>query len=176
MIGGGLPKPLPVVRAETWMRRALEAAGRTPAGDVPVGAIVVDESGAVVGEGVNERERAGDPTAHAEISALREAARVVGDGWRLERCTLVVTLEPCVMCAGAAMSSRIGGIIFGAYEPKTGACGSVVDVVRDPVWPFPSCEVRGGVLQRECQRLLQTFFSDRRARQKRHTTARHTAQ
>ena len=162
MIGTGLPRPVLEQQAERWMRMALDVAKRTPVGNVPVGAVVVDASGRVVGEGCNERESTGDPTAHAEVIALRKAARKVGDGWRLENHTLVVTLEPCVMCAGAAVTSRIGGIIFGAYEPKTGACGSVVDVVRDPAWPFPPVAVRGGVLERECQHLVEEFFSSKR--------------
>ena len=162
MIGAGLPRPVPERQAERWMRMALDVAKQTPVGDVPVGAVVVDASGHVVGEGGNERESMGDPTAHAEVIALRRAARKVGDSWRLENHTLVVTLEPCVMCAGAAVTSRIGGIIFGAYEPKTGACGSVIDVVRDPAWPFPPVDVRGGVLERQCQDLVEEFFARRR--------------
>jgi len=162
VIGAGLPRPIPLQQAERWMRMALDVAKHTPRGDVPVGAVVVDPSGHVVGEGCNKRESTGDPTAHAEVIALRKAARSVGDGWRLENHTLVVTLEPCVMCAGSAVTSRIGGIIFGAYEPKTGACGSVIDVVRDPAWPFPPVNIRGGVLERECQRLVEEFFAQRR--------------
>jgi tRNA(adenine34) deaminase len=100
-------------------------------GDVPVGAVVVSPAGTVLATACNAREALGDPTAHAEILALRAAARVLGDGWRLAGCTLAVTIEPCTMCAGAAVLARIGRLVFGAWEPRTGAVGSLWDVVRD---------------------------------------------
>lgn len=143
------------------MRLALAEAANTSPCDVPVGAVVVDKDGAVVGRGSNRREADGDPLAHAEVIALREAARAVGDGWRLEECTLVVTLEPCVMCAGACAMGRVGRVVFGAWSPKTGACGSIADVIRDPAHPFTP-QVRGGVLADECSVALQEFFLQQR--------------
>ncbi len=113
------------------MRLALaEAAGALPSGDVPVGAVVVDPAGQVIGRGHNVREADGDPTGHAEVRALREAARTVGE-WRLDGCTLVVTLEPCTMCAGALVLARVARLVYGADDPKAGAVGSLWDVVRD---------------------------------------------
>ena len=144
-----------------WMRLALDAAARAPeTGDVPVGAVVVDAAGAVVGRGWNAREAAADPTAHAEVLALRDAARRVGE-WRLTGCTLVVTLEPCTMCAGALVLARVSRLVFGAYDPKAGAVGSLWDVVRDRrlnVRP----EVVGGVLADECAAVLRTWFEGHR--------------
>lgn len=131
-------------------------------GDVPIGAVVVDASGQVVAGAGNQRERDGDPTAHAEILALREAARVAGDGgWRLEDCTLVVTLEPCVMCAGAIVNSRIRRLVFGAFDPKAGAAASVWDLVRDPLVNHRVAVV-AGVAAEECGALLRDFFDLRR--------------
>lgn len=143
------------------MRRALEVAGTTPLVDVPVGAVIYAPDGSELAAATNRREIDGDPTAHAEILAVREAVRRYGDGWRLEHCTLVVTLEPCTMCAGALVGARIGRIVFGAWEPKTGACGSVFDVVRDPA-VLHRIEVRGGVLAEECAELLTNFFQAQR--------------
>ena len=134
------------------------AAGRE--GDVPVGAVVVSPSGEVVGEGRNLREVLGDPTAHAEIVALREAAQAVGS-WRLDDCTLVVTLEPCPMCAGAVMLSRISRLVLGAWDPKLGATGSVWDIVRDRRATH-RVEVVGGVRESECSQLLLSFFEGHR--------------
>lgn len=134
------------------------AAGRD--GDVPVGAVVVSPSGEVVGEGRNLREVLGDPTAHAEIVALREAAQAVGS-WRLDDCTLVVTLEPCPMCAGAVMLSRISRLVLGAWDPKLGATGSVWDIVRDRRATH-RVEVVGGVRESECSQLLLSFFEGHR--------------
>jgi len=143
------------------MRRALDLAARAARdGDVPVGAVVLDPSGAVIGEGWNLREVDADPTAHAEVVALRAAARHTGS-WRLEDCTLVVTLEPCPMCAGAAMLARISRIVLGAWDPKLGATGSVWDVVRDRRATH-RIEVVGGVLETEASRLLLDFFEARR--------------
>ena len=139
------------------MRRALDVAKRTPAGDVPVGAVLYDATGAELATGVNRREELADPTAHAEVEAIRQAVRVHGDGWRLSGCELVVTLEPCAMCAGALQAARVPSVVFGAFEPKTGACGSLIDVLRAPTAPFTP-QVRGGVLEDECAGLLRNFF------------------
>ena len=143
------------------MRRALDVAKRTPAGDVPVGAVLFDAAGKELATGVNRREQRADPTAHAEVEAIRQAVRVYGDGWRLSGCELVVTLEPCAMCAGALQAARVGSVVFGAFEPKTGACGSLIDVLRAPTAPFTP-QVRGGVLEDECAALLRNFFGDLR--------------
>ena len=128
--------------------------------DVPVGAIVVDSSGAVVGRGLNAREFDNDPTSHAEIVALRAAAVAAGN-WRLDNHTLVVTLEPCAMCAGAIAQSRIKRVVFGAWDEKAGAVGSVWDILRDPRTPH-QVEVISGVLEEECSQVLQQFFKDKR--------------
>jgi len=146
-----------------WMARALDlaaVAGR--AGDVPVGAVVMSALGEVVGEGANVREAQGDPTGHAEVVALRAAARHTGS-WRLADCTLVVTLEPCPMCAGALLLARVATVVFGAGDPKAGACGSVWDLVRDRRANH-RVEVVGGVREQECGQLLVDFFADRRLR------------
>lgn len=152
---------------EQRMRRALEVAGQTYAsadfgdgaavGDLPVGAVVYAPDGRELAAAANRREESGDPTAHAEILALRGAAAAYGDGWRLEGCMLVVTLEPCTMCAGAAVLARVGQIVFGAWEPKTGAVGSVRDVVRDPRQNH-NPEVYGGVLAAESAERLRRYF------------------
>ncbi|CAM3533359.1 nucleoside deaminase [Tsukamurella ocularis] len=141
---------------------ALEAAGLAGPDDVPVGAAVIAPDGAVLARAGNRREALGDPTAHAEILAIRAAAATFGDGWRLEGCTLAVTLEPCAMCAGALVSARIGHLVFGAFEPKTGAVGSVWDVVRDPRVTH-RVTVRGGVREAECAALLHEFFRPHRS-------------
>ena len=139
------------------MRRALEEAGQAPrTGDVPVGAVVLGRDGAVLGRGRNRREATGDPTAHAEVLALRAAARARGDR-RLTGCTLVVTLEPCTMCAGAAVLSRVDRLVFGALDTKAGAVGSLWDVVRDRRLNHRP-EVVHGVLAEECGSLLTDFF------------------
>jgi len=139
------------------MCRALDVAKRAPAGDVPVGAVLYDATGTELATGVNRREELADPTAHAEVEAIRQAVRVHGDGWRLSGCELVVTLEPCAMCAGALQAARVSSVVFGAFEPKTGACGSLIDVLRAPTAPFTP-QVRGGVLEDECAGLLRNFF------------------
>ena len=144
------------------MRRALELAERAAdAGDVPVGALVVDATGDVVGEGWNRREVDHDPTAHAEVVALRAAAARLGS-WRLEGSTLVVTMEPCPMCAGAAMLARVERVVLGAWDPKLGACGSVWDVVRDRRSTHRA-EVVGGVLEQECGEVVRRFFATHRS-------------
>lgn len=127
--------------------------------DVPVGAIVVNKDGVVIGKGSNEREANNDPTAHAEIVAIRSAASRLQNS-RLDGCTLIVTLEPCAMCAGAIAQSRISHLIFGAWDEKAGAVGSVWDVLRDPRSIF-KVEVTAGVLEKECATLLKDFFSDK---------------
>lgn len=143
------------------MDRALAlAAAAGQAGDVPVGAVVRDASGAVIGEGRNLRELEHDPTAHAEVVALREAAAARAS-WNLEGCTLVVTLEPCVMCAGAVLQSRVSRLVFGAWDDKAGAVGSVYDVVRDRRLPHRA-EVIAGVRADEASALLRRFFDARR--------------
>ncbi|MDD7941497.1 nucleoside deaminase [Actinomycetospora lutea] len=141
------------------MGRALEVA-RTSGDDVPVGAVVVDAQGRELAAAANAREAAGDPTAHAEILALREAAKHHGDGWRLGGCTLVVTLEPCTMCAGAAVLARVDRIVFGAWEPRTGAVGSLWDVVRDRRLNHRP-EVLSGVREAECAALMVDFWPGR---------------
>ncbi|MGG5172689.1 nucleoside deaminase [Pseudarthrobacter sp. J1738] len=151
----------------TWMGLALDEARRAlDTADVPIGAVVIGPDGAVLGTGRNEREAGGDPTAHAEVLAIREAARTLAasgpsDGWRLEDCTLVVTLEPCAMCAGAVVLARIPRVVFGAWDEKAGAAGSVFDVLRERRlnhW----VEVYPGVREAESVALLQDFFSSRR--------------
>jgi len=128
-------------------------------GDVPVGAIVLNKDGVVIGKGSNEREADNDPTAHAEIVAIRSAAARLQNS-RLDGCTLVVTLEPCAMCAGAIAQSRISHLVFGAWDEKAGAVGSVWDVLRDPRSIF-NVEVTAGVREAECAQLLKDFFSDK---------------
>jgi len=137
------------------MRRAIDVASAYPE-DVPVGAVVYGPDGVELAAAGNEREATGDPTGHAEILALRRAAVIVGS-WRLEGCTLVVTLEPCTMCAGALVLARVSTLIFGAWEPKTGAVGSLWDVVRDRRLNHRPA-VYSGVLEAECSALVRDFF------------------
>ncbi|MEU5406206.1 nucleoside deaminase [Nocardia asteroides] len=146
---------------EDLVRAAIAAAAAADPRDVPVGAVVFDADGRELARAANAREALGDPTAHAEVIALRAAAAVHGDGWRLEGATLAVTLEPCTMCAGALVLSRVGKVVFGAWEPKTGAVGSLWDVVRDRRLNHRP-EVRGGVLEAECVALLDEFFRTQR--------------
>jgi tRNA(adenine34) deaminase len=143
------------------MRAALDEARRADhSGDVPIGAVVLDASGEVIGRGHNVRERDRDPTGHAELVALREAA-VAREEWRLSGCTLVVTLEPCTMCAGAIVLARLDRLVFGAYDAKAGAVGSLWDVVRDRRLNHRP-EVVGGVLAEDCTALLDDFFAHQR--------------
>jgi tRNA(adenine34) deaminase len=143
------------------MRLALEqAALAAEAGDVPVGCVVLTPAGETVGAAFNRREAAGDPTAHAEVLALRQAAAALSS-WRLSGCTLVVTLEPCTMCAGALVLSRVARLVFGAYDPKAGAVGSLWDVVRDRRLNHRP-EVVAGVLAEESAALLRDFFATHR--------------
>ncbi len=145
---------------EYFMRLALREAERAlEHGDVPIGAVVV-HAGEVIAAGRNERELRQDPTAHAEIIALREAARALGS-WRVLETTLYVTLEPCAMCAGAIVLARVPRVIYGASDPKAGAAGSVLDVLDDPRLNHRP-DVRGGLLGEECGALLSAFFAERR--------------
>jgi tRNA(adenine34) deaminase len=157
-----------------WMGLALDEARRALlTEDVPIGAVVLGPDGAVLGSGRNQREELGDPTAHAEVVAIREAAERLralskleggaGDGWRLEDCTLVVTLEPCAMCAGAVVLARIPRVVFGAWDEKAGAAGSVFDVLRERRLNH-GVEVYGGVREEECGALLKEFFAAHRSR------------
>ena len=157
-----------------WMGLALDEARRALATeDVPIGAVVIGPDGAVLGSGRNQREELGDPTAHAEVVAIRQAAYRLraqsklgggtGDGWRLADCTLVVTLEPCAMCAGAVVLARMPRVVFGAWDEKAGAAGSVFDVLRERRlnhW----VEVHGGVREEECGTVLRDFFAAHRSR------------
>jgi tRNA(adenine34) deaminase len=148
-------------RYSGWMGQALQvASGALTSGDVPVGALVFSPEGEILGTGHNLREAFGDPTAHAEVVAIRSAASSRG-GWRLQDCTLVVTLEPCVMCAGALMLARVGRLVLGAWDPKAGACGSVWDIVRDRRATH-RVEVIGGVREQECSQVLLDFFAGHR--------------
>jgi len=142
------------------VRAALDAA-RDAGPDVPIGAAVFAPDGRLLAVAHNAREELGDPTAHAEILALRAAAQKHGDGWRLLGCTLAVTVEPCTMCAGALVLARVARVVFGAWEPRTGAAGSLWDVVRDRRLNHRP-EVVGGVLEDECAELLDAFFEGHR--------------
>lgn len=144
------------------VRAALDVAGADrDSADIPIGAVVFGPDGHPLATARNAREALGDPTAHAEMIALREAAKLHGDGWRLGGCTLAVTVEPCTMCAGALVLARVARVVFGAWEPRTGAVGSLWDVVRDRRLNHRP-EVRGGVLAGECAALLEEFFAGRR--------------
>lgn len=143
------------------MQRALQlAAEASSASEIPVGAVVLDAEGRMLGEGRNTREETHDPTGHAEVNAIRAAAASIGS-WNLEGCTLVVTLEPCLMCAGAILQSRVSRVVFGAWDDKAGAAGSMYDVLRDRRLPYRA-EVVGGVEADAAIVLLQTFFTERR--------------
>ncbi|WP_232660978.1 nucleoside deaminase [Pseudonocardia sp. TRM90224] len=153
--------PHPIASDEALVRRALVvAADATKTGDVPIGAVVVDAAGRELAVACNAREALGDPTAHAEVLALRAAASVVGE-WRLSGCTLAVTVEPCTMCAGAIGLARVDRVVFGAWEPKTGAVGSLWDVLRDRRLAHRP-EVIGGVLAKESVALMEAFFRGHR--------------
>jgi tRNA(adenine34) deaminase len=145
------------------MRAALAeaASSGSPRSDVPVGAVILDPAGTLIARAHNQRESDADPTAHAEIVAIRAAGRALGS-WRLDGCTLVVTLEPCTMCAGALVAARAGRVVYGAADPKAGAAGSLWDVLRDRRLNH-RVEVVGGVLAQDCAALLRQFFAQRRA-------------
>jgi tRNA(adenine34) deaminase len=146
---------------DKWMRQALEQADRAARmGEIPVGAVVVRQ-GEIIGEGHNRRETDNDPLAHAELLAIRQAARAVGN-WRLVGCTIYVTLEPCAMCAGALVNSRVEHLVFGTRDPKAGFCGSLGDLVTDQRLNH-RLEVTEGVLAEDCARLLQEFFATLRS-------------
>ena len=151
----------PLPPDDVLIRAAIDAAAAAGSDDVPIGAVVFGADGIELARAANAREALGDPTAHAEILALRAAAGALGDGWRLEGATIAVTVEPCTMCAGALVMARVGRLVFGAWEPKTGAAGSLWDVVRDRRLTHRP-QVRGGVLADECAALLEDFFSRRR--------------
>lgn len=146
---------------ESFMRQALrQAALAAVHGDVPVGAVLVKD-GIIIARGRNRREERHDPTAHAEIEALRKAAKKLG-GWYLHGCTMYVTLEPCPMCAGAIMQARLDAVVFGAYDPKAGCCGSLMNLPEDARFPHRPM-VQGGVLEGECAAVLKEFFKQKRA-------------
>ena len=160
-MGAAEAGPQTVAAWVPWMQVALvEARAAAEHDDVPVGAVVVGPDGAELGRGRNRREQAADPTAHAELEALRAAAHTLGR-WRLDGCTLVVTLEPCAMCAGALVQARVARLVYGADDPKAGAVTSLFDLVRDPRLPHRA-EVCGGVLADESAALLRAFFRRRR--------------
>lgn len=143
---------------EDYMRRALELARQAGEhGDVPVGAVVEDEAGNIIGEGRNRREERRSAVHHAEIEAIEEACRARG-AWRLDGCTLYVTLEPCPMCAGAVINARVPRVVYGAKEPVTGSCGSVLNLFEERYGFHPA--IYGGVLAEECAAVLKEFFSD----------------
>ena len=145
---------------EDYMREALKLAGECiPDGDVPVGCVVVSQDGAIIGRGRNRREQAHRATAHAEVEAINEACAAVGS-WRLEGCTLYVTLEPCPMCAGAIINARIGTVRYGAREAKSGCCGSVLNLFEERFNHRP--KLYGGLLEGECRALLEHFFQNLR--------------
>jgi tRNA(adenine34) deaminase len=149
-----------------WQSEAMTAAfalagEAAAAGEIPVGAVIVDQEGAIVGRGRNARE-SGDPLGHAEIYAIREAARAIG-GWRLEGTTMLVTLEPCAMCAGALVNARVERLVFAAYDPKAGFCGSLGNLVQDPRLNH-RLEVEGGFMEERARQMLQDFFRTLRQR------------
>jgi tRNA(adenine34) deaminase len=146
---------------EQMVEAALAVAAQADPRDVPVGAVIFDPAGRVIASAANAREATSDPTAHAEVLAIRSAVAVLGDGWRLTGCTIAVTLEPCTMCAGAITLARLERLVFGAWEPKTGAVGSLWDVVRDRR-NIHRPQVRGGVLEDRCAEVLRDFFAAHR--------------
>src|SRR5690349_19603177 len=151
------------MNAAQWMEEALTLAEEAAAdGEIPVGAVIADRDGNIVGRGRNRRESANDPLGHAELIAIAEAARALGD-WRLEGTTMVVTLEPCAMCAGALVNARVERLIFGAYDPKAGFCGSLGNLVQDPRLNH-RLEVEGGFMEEPSRELLQDFFRKLRQR------------
>src|SRR5262245_21398358 len=151
-----------MMQETAWMEAALALAEEAAAaGEIPVGAVVVDRTGAIIGRGRNRRE-SGDPLGHAELEAIAQAARVIGD-WRLEGTTMVVTLEPCAMCAGALVNARVERLIFGAYDPKAGFCGSLGNLAQDPRLNH-RLVVMGGFDEERSRDLLQRFFQQLRRR------------
>src|SRR5947209_14773590 len=145
-----------------WMEVAFGLAEQAPAGgEIPVGAVIVDSGGRIIGRGRNRRE-SGDPLGHAEIYAIREAAQAIGD-WRLDGTTMCVTLEPCAMCAGALVNARVARLVFGAFDPKAGFCGSLGNLVQDPRLNH-RLSVEGGFMEERSRALLQRFFRELRTR------------
>lgn len=160
LVTGGLKARVATEVDIYFMRLALREAGKALAlGEVPVGAVAVEDR-EVVARAFNLRETSGDPTAHAEVLALRQAAARQG-GWRLQGVTIYVTLEPCVMCAGAMVAARLQALVFGVADPRGGAAGSIYDIADSP-WLNHRLQVRGGILEEECSRLLEEFFTQRR--------------
>src|SRR5436190_18750200 len=150
------------MNAAQWMQEALTLAEEAAAaGEIPVGAVIADREGRLIGRGRNRRE-SGDPLGHAELIAIAEAARAIG-GWRLEETTMFVTLEPCAMCAGALVNARVARLVFGAYDPKAGFCGSLGNLVEDPRLNH-RLSVEGGFMEERSRALLQRFFRELRAR------------
>lgn len=141
-----------------------ESLKSTAHGDVPIGCVITDEGGRIIARAHNEREKKGDPTAHAEVLALRKAAKKLGR-WNLSGCTLYVTLEPCVMCAGALVNARISRLVFGAYDVRFGCCGTVYNLASDKNFNH-RCEVTGGVMEKECIQEVQNFFKKLRKSKK----------
>ncbi len=152
-----------------WMSRAIaRAQSAGEAGEVPVGAVIVDAAGNLIAEGENRRERDKDPTAHAEIVALRVAGQAL-QNWHLNQCTLYVTLEPCPMCAGAIVQARLGLLVYGADDPKTGAIRTVANI-PDSACSYHCLSVLGGILESACRQQLQSWFSQRRQERRKNTT------
>ena len=144
-----------------YMREALKEAEKgMQRGEIPVGALLV-RNGEIIGRGSNSRSLEGSPLGHAELTAMREASEAIGN-WRFDDCTLYVTLEPCVMCAGAMVQSRLGTLVYGTRDPKAGAVGSLYNIVEDPRM-YHRCIVRSGILKEECAELLRSFFRMRRS-------------
>ncbi len=167
---GTSPLSFPDVDAEQWMRLAIaEAHAAEAAGEVPVGALVLGPAGDVLGRGNNQVLRSSDPTAHAEIVALRQAGRTLGN-YRLLGCTLICTLEPCAMCAGAILHARVARLVYAARDPKAGACGSVLNVLNHPALNH-QVSVTEGILAGECSAMLSGFFRRRRLAQSQFTAA-----
>lgn len=148
---------------QDWMQKAIELAQKAgEAGDIPVGALILDKNGTCIAMAQNQKERTHDPTAHAEILAIRQASNVLGD-WHLNHCTMYVTLEPCPMCAGGILQSRIGRLVYGADDPKTGAIRTVINLPDHPA-SFHQLKVLGGILEQDCRHQLQVWFQEQRVR------------
>ncbi len=157
------PVELKNAEINDWMKRLLSRAEQLgKSGEVPVSAVVLDAEGRCIGHGSNRREWASDPLGHAELVALRQASLILGD-WRLNQCTLIVTLEPCPMCAGALVQARVGHVIYGAHDPKRGGLGGTIDLSRHPS-AHHHMQVTGGVMKQEASALLERWFKQRRQR------------
>ncbi|MFM2063807.1 MAG: hypothetical protein RLZZ507_3478 [Cyanobacteriota bacterium] len=155
----------PITNHQKWMNHALELAQVAgDAGEVPVGAVIIDPAGNLIAEGENRKERDQDPTAHAEVIAIRSAAKIL-QSWRLDQCTLYVTLEPCPMCAGAIVHARLGTLVYGVDDTKTGAIRTVINIPSSPASNHRP-QVLGGILESACRQQLQTWFAARRHQQK----------